>query len=159
MYAMAIIRYRKPLEEELVHQDAHRAYLRGLKEKGTLIASGPMNPRFGGMLLLPLMLIGFGVNVWMPLFGPLPKPDWFGVLAKLVYIIGLRLTGAVLANVFVQYNDLSQAASVNCRVNWHYRPGSDIFLVYNQTWDGPTVSALNRRDRQVMLKVTRLLQR
>ena len=52
MYAMAIIRYRKPLEEVLVQQDAHRAYLRGLKEKGTLIASGPMNPRFGGMLLL-----------------------------------------------------------------------------------------------------------
>ena len=52
MYAMAIIRYRKPLEEVLAQQDAHRAYLRGLKEKGILIASGPMNPRFGGMLLL-----------------------------------------------------------------------------------------------------------
>ena len=49
MYALAIIRYRKPLEEVLVHQDAHRAYLRGLKEKGVLIASGPMNPRFGGL--------------------------------------------------------------------------------------------------------------
>lgn len=52
MYAVAIIRYRKPLEEVVVHQDAHRAYLRGLKERGTLIASGPMDPRFGGMLLL-----------------------------------------------------------------------------------------------------------
>ena len=52
MYALAIIRYRKPLEEVIVHQDAHRAYLRGLKEKGVLIASGPMNPRFGGVLLL-----------------------------------------------------------------------------------------------------------
>ena len=52
MYAIAIIRYRRPLEEVIVHQDAHRAYLRGLKEKGTLIASGPMNPRFGGLLLL-----------------------------------------------------------------------------------------------------------
>jgi uncharacterized protein YciI len=52
MYAMAIIRYRKPLEEVLVHQDAHRAYLRGLKEKGMLIAAGPMTPRFGGMVML-----------------------------------------------------------------------------------------------------------
>ncbi len=52
MYALAIIRYRRPLEEVLVHQDAHRAYLRGLKEHGTLIASGPMNPRFGGVVLL-----------------------------------------------------------------------------------------------------------
>jgi uncharacterized protein YciI len=52
MYAMAIIRYRRPLEEVLVHQDAHRAYLRGLKEKGVLIAAGPMTPRFGGMVML-----------------------------------------------------------------------------------------------------------
>ena len=52
MYALGIIRYRKPLEEVLVHQDAHRAYLRGLKENGVLIASGPMDPRFGGLLLL-----------------------------------------------------------------------------------------------------------
>ena len=52
MYAIAIIRYRRPLEEVLVHQDAHRAYLRGLKEKGVLVASGPCNPRFGGILLL-----------------------------------------------------------------------------------------------------------
>lgn len=73
--------------------------------------------------------------------------------------LAMALTPQVLANVFVQYNDLSQVASVNCRFSWHYRPGSDIFLVYNQTWDGPQVSSLNRRDRQVMLKVTRLLQR
>ena len=52
MYAVAIIRYRKPLEEVIVHQDAHRAYMRELKEKGVLIASGPMNPRTGGLLLL-----------------------------------------------------------------------------------------------------------
>jgi len=52
MYAVGIIRYRRPLEEVIVHQDAHRAYLRGLKGKGVLIASGPMHPRFGGMLLL-----------------------------------------------------------------------------------------------------------
>ena len=52
MYALGIIRYRRPLEEVIVHQDAHRAYLRGLKEKGLLIASGPMDPRFGGLVLL-----------------------------------------------------------------------------------------------------------
>ena len=52
MYAIAIIRYRRPLEEVVVHQDAHRAYLRGLKEKGLVIASGPMDPRSGGLVLL-----------------------------------------------------------------------------------------------------------
>jgi putative membrane protein len=43
----------------------------------------------------------FGANMWMALFGPLPKPAWFGNVARLVYIIAVRLTGAVLGNVFV----------------------------------------------------------
>jgi uncharacterized protein YciI len=52
MYALAIIRYRRPLEEVLRVQDDHRAYLRGLKEEGVLLASGPLDPRSGGALLL-----------------------------------------------------------------------------------------------------------
>jgi putative membrane protein len=48
-----------------------------------------------------VMFIGFAINMWMPLFGPLPKPQWFGNLAKLGYIIGVRLTGAVLGNIFI----------------------------------------------------------
>ena len=52
MYALAIIRYRRPIDEVLVHHGAHRAYLQGLKAKGTLICSGPLEPRFGGALLL-----------------------------------------------------------------------------------------------------------
>lgn len=52
MYALAIIRYRLPLEEVLPHVDEHRAYLRELKAQGTLIAAGPFNPRSGGGLLL-----------------------------------------------------------------------------------------------------------
>ena len=42
-----------------------------------------------------------GINLWMPLFGPFPKPEWFGTAAQLGYVVVVRLTGAVLANVFV----------------------------------------------------------
>ena len=52
MYAFAIIRYRKPLEEVLRHIDPHRAYLRQLKAEGRLLAAGPQDPRFGGLFLL-----------------------------------------------------------------------------------------------------------
>lgn len=52
MYALAIIRFRKPLEQVLPVVDAHRAYLGSLKEKGLLLASGPLDPRNGGALLL-----------------------------------------------------------------------------------------------------------
>lgn len=54
MYALAIIRYRLALDDVLPHVDEHRAYLRELKAAGTLIASGPVEPRHGGILLLRL---------------------------------------------------------------------------------------------------------
>jgi cytochrome c oxidase assembly factor CtaG len=47
------------------------------------------------------LFVALGVNVWMPLFGPLPMPAWFGNVAKLGYIVGVRLLGAVLGNVLL----------------------------------------------------------
>lgn len=52
MYAIALLRYRRPLEEILTFVEPHRAYLRQLKSRGLLIASGPLVPRTGGALLL-----------------------------------------------------------------------------------------------------------
>src|SRR3954466_4432974 len=58
--------------------------------------------RHGGVHALQHMaFVVFGANMWMALLGPLPKPAWFGNLARLVYVIAVRLTGAVLGNVFV----------------------------------------------------------
>ena len=48
-----------------------------------------------------MMFVGLGINMWMALLGPLPKPAWFGNGARLAYILGVRLVGTVLANVFV----------------------------------------------------------
>ncbi len=47
------------------------------------------------------MFLGFGINMWMCLFGPLPKPRWFGNLARLIYIVAVRLAGTVLGNIFL----------------------------------------------------------
>ena len=52
MYAIALVRYRRPLEEVVEVTDQHRAYLKELKDEGVLLASGPMDPRNGGVLLL-----------------------------------------------------------------------------------------------------------
>ena len=52
MYALAVFRYLRPLDEVLPHVEAHRAYLRGLEAEGVLLASGPFEPRHGGALLL-----------------------------------------------------------------------------------------------------------
>ena len=42
----------------------------------------------------------------------------------------------------------------NLRLGWTYRPGSDIFLVLNQTWDAPALGLRTARDRQAILKMT-----
>jgi uncharacterized protein YciI len=54
VYVIAIVRYRKPLEEVLEHQDAHRAFAKSLRDRGLVVASGPLVPRFGGAFLLRL---------------------------------------------------------------------------------------------------------
>ena len=51
MYVFAVVRYRKPLEEVQRHQDLHRAWAAALREKGTIVASGPLEPRFAGAIL------------------------------------------------------------------------------------------------------------
>src|SRR3954469_18646004 len=45
--------------------------------------------------------IGFGVAMWMALLGPLPAPSWFGNGARLIYVVAVRLSGALLGNVFI----------------------------------------------------------
>jgi len=52
MYAIAIVRYRRPFPEIEPHVDEHRAYLRQLQADGRLLVSGPLDPRNGGALLL-----------------------------------------------------------------------------------------------------------
>lgn len=52
MYALMLVRYRRPLAEVEALTEAHRAYLRTLRDQGILLASGPLDPRTGGMFLL-----------------------------------------------------------------------------------------------------------
>jgi putative membrane protein len=47
------------------------------------------------------MFLGFGINMWMCLVGPLPTPSWFGNLGRLFYIVAVRLAGTVLGNIFL----------------------------------------------------------
>lgn len=43
----------------------------------------------------------FGCLMWMPVFGPLPKPQWFGAAWKVGYVVAVRFTGAILGNVLM----------------------------------------------------------
>jgi len=43
----------------------------------------------------------FGCLMWMPVFGPLPKPQWFGAGWKVAYVVAVRFTSAILGNVLM----------------------------------------------------------
>jgi putative membrane protein len=43
----------------------------------------------------------FGCLMWMPVFGPLPKPQWFTAGWKVGYVVAVRFAGAVLGNVLM----------------------------------------------------------
>lgn len=45
--------------------------------------------------------IFFGCLMWMPVFGPLPKPQWFTAGWKVVYVIAVRFVGVILGNVLM----------------------------------------------------------
>jgi len=42
-----------------------------------------------------------GCLMWMPVFGPLPKPEWFNAGWKVGYVIAVRFAGAILGNVLM----------------------------------------------------------
>ncbi|HWX87008.1 MAG TPA: cytochrome c oxidase assembly protein [Solirubrobacteraceae bacterium] len=71
------------------------------------------------------MFLGFGINMWMCLFGPLPMPSWFGNAAKLGYIVAVRLTGTVLGNVFLWSGGVFYPFYMNGDAIWKVSPIAD----------------------------------
>jgi putative membrane protein len=71
------------------------------------------------------MFLGFGINMWMCLFGPLPMPAWFGNLAKLGYIVAVRLTGTVLGNIFLWSGTVFYPFYSHGETVWHISPIAD----------------------------------
>jgi len=62
-----------------------------------------------------LLFLSTGILLWMPLFGPLPKPQWFGKAGHVLYTVGIWGPGMVMANVFmwsdtIFYPDYSKTA-------------------------------------------------
>jgi putative membrane protein len=72
-----------------------------------------------------VMFLGLGINMWMPLLGPLPTPAWFGNLAKLIYIVAVRLTGTVLGNVFLWSGSVFYPYYLKGDAHYHISPIAD----------------------------------
>ena len=52
------------------------------------------------------------------------------------------VTPLMFASALVQYNSSTHSVSANARLRWEYRPGSELFVVYNEERDNAAPSSL-----------------
>lgn len=71
------------------------------------------------------MFFAAGFNMWMPLFGPLPRPAWFGNVAMLGYIIVVRLAGVLLGNVLIFLGSVAYKPYEGAHNIWGLEPLAD----------------------------------
>lgn len=69
--------------------------------------------------------IFFGALMWMPVFGPLPKPEWFTAAWKVVYVIAVRFTGAILGNVLMWSGTVLYDRYTAGELEWGLTPVQD----------------------------------
>jgi putative membrane protein len=67
----------------------------------------------------------FGCLMWMPVFGPLPMPQWFTGGWKVVYVIAVRFTGAILGNVLMWSGTVLYTIYAPGERYWHISPLTD----------------------------------
>ena len=77
-------------------------------------------------------------------------------------LIGSRvtytMTPLMFVSAFIQYNSSTSTASTNVRLRWEYRPGSEMFLVYNEERDTLAPDFPATRNRAVIFKINRFFR-
>jgi hypothetical protein len=78
------------------------------------------------------------------------------------HLAGSRVTYTVTPQMFasalVQYRSDGRLVSTNARLRWEYRPGSELFIVYNEERDGLGRSFPTPANRAIIVKINRLLR-
>jgi putative membrane protein len=69
--------------------------------------------------------IFFGCLMWMPIFGPLPKPSWFNAGWKVGYVIAVRFAGAILGNVLMWSGSVLYPKYAAGEAYWNISPLAD----------------------------------
>jgi putative membrane protein len=69
--------------------------------------------------------IFFGCLMWMPIFGPLPKPSWFNAAWKVGYVVAVRFAGAILGNVLMWSGSVLYPRYAAGEAYWNITPVAD----------------------------------
>ena len=68
------------------------------------------------------------------------------------------MTPLMFTSALVQYNSSNNSVSVNARLRWEYRPGSELFIVYNESRDTLARAFPDLANRAFIVKVNRLFR-
>jgi hypothetical protein len=68
------------------------------------------------------------------------------------------MTPLMFASALVQYNSTTRRTSANVRLRWEYRPGSELFVVYNEERDILPLRPQELQNRAFIIKVNRLFR-
>jgi hypothetical protein len=78
------------------------------------------------------------------------------------HLAGARLTWTqtplMFTSALLQYNSSTHTTSANVRLRWEYRPGSELFVVYNEDRDALVRGFPDLTNRAFIVKVNRLLR-
>jgi hypothetical protein len=72
--------------------------------------------------------------------------------------ITYTMTPMMFASALVQYRSDGRLVSTNARLRWEYRPGSELFVVYNEERDTLGRSFPTLMNRAIVVKVNRLFR-
>jgi hypothetical protein len=70
----------------------------------------------------------------------------------------LGVTPLMFLTALVQFNSDTHSISSNIRLRWEYRPGSELFVVYNDQHDSIATRFPSLQNRSFIIKVNRLLR-
>ena len=68
------------------------------------------------------------------------------------------MTPTMFVSALVQYSSGNETVSTNTRLRWEYRPGSELFVVYNEQRDTLTPRFPDLQNRALIIKVNRLFR-
>ncbi len=68
------------------------------------------------------------------------------------------MTPLMFASALVQYNEASNSLAVNARFRWEYQPGSELFVVYNETRDTLAPSFPGLQNRSFIVKINHVFR-
>ena len=68
------------------------------------------------------------------------------------------MTPFMFTSALLQYNSSSHAVSANVRLRWEYRPGSELFVVFNEDRDTLARRFPALANRALIVKINRLFR-